>query len=186
MRAGAQTAQHVPTNTAPVAGADIAKELAEIVAAVARSQRDTEAAIRSKDVARLKTSVAVIARAERRGGELLVKLGGQFKPLPVSPADRKRWRQAAARSPTAFAAKLKRDVAKAVARISGNEAEAAVGNATPSRPPAPARPVKRPRPVSASQPPINKLSDWHQAADGSLTRTVTSVEDDVAAVPAGV
>jgi hypothetical protein len=182
-RTPAPTTRRALTNTAATVGGYGAKELAEIVAAVARSQRDTEAAIRSKDVARLKTAVSAIATAERRGGEILIKLGGSLTPLPMSRADRKRWRQAAARSPTAFDAKLKRDIGTALARISSNATSAATVDKAkpPSRPPAPARPVKRPRPVSASQPPINKLSDWHQEADGSLTRTVTSVEDDVAA-----
>jgi len=81
--------QQVPANTA-AAGGYAAKELAEIVAAVARSRRGTEAAIRSKDIARLKTAVAAIARAERRGGEILIKLDGSLKPLPVGQADRKR------------------------------------------------------------------------------------------------
>ena len=73
-RTPAPTTRHVPTNTAAAVGAEGAKELAEIVAAVARSQRDAEAAIRSKDIARLKTAVAATARAERRGGEILIKL----------------------------------------------------------------------------------------------------------------
>ena len=129
-------------------------------------------------------AVAILAR---RSGDLLVNLGGQFKPLPVSQADRKRWRQAAARSPKAFDAKLKRDIATALARISSNATSAATVDKAkpPSRPPVPARPVKRPRPVSASQPPINKLSGWRQETDGSLSRTVTSVEDAAAAAPAG-
>jgi hypothetical protein len=162
----------VPTNTAAAVGAHGAKELAEIVAALTRSQRDAEAVIRSKDVARLKTAVAVIAHAERRGGELLVKLGGQFKPLPVSPADRKRWRKAAVRSPMAFEAKLKRDVAKALARI-----DPAAGKATSSRPPALARSPAKRSPSTSPREPHVKLSDWHREADGSLTRTLTSVDD---------
>jgi hypothetical protein len=177
--APAPTTRHVPTNTAAAVGAHGAKELAEIVAAVTRSQRDAEAAIRSKDVARLKTAVAVIAHAERRGGELLVKLGGQFKPLPVSPADRKRWREAAARTPAAFDAKLKRDIATALARIGGNAATAVNKAKPPSRPPKP--------PSALTAPHLQaKLSDWHQEPDGSLTRTLTTVaKDDAATAPAG-
>jgi hypothetical protein len=173
----------VPTNTAAAVGAHGAKELAEIVAAVTRSQRDAEAAIRSQDVARLKRAVAVIAHAERRGGELLVKLGGQFKPLPIGQADRKRWRQAAARSPKAFDAKLKRDVATALARISSNTTSTATVDKAkpPSRPPAPAR-----SPAKASpREPNAKLSDWQREPDGSLTRTLTSAEGDTTAAPAG-
>jgi hypothetical protein len=162
-----------------------AKELAEIVAVVARSQRDIEAAIRSKDASRMKMAITAIARAERRGGEILAELKGQS--LPISLADRKRWREAAARSPKAFEVELRRDVAKAQARISGNGASAvAVDKAKPSsRPPAPAQsPAKR---FGAGTPREShtKLSDWHQEADGSLTRTVTSGEDAAAAAPAG-
>src|SRR6516164_5021817 len=124
-RVPAQTARHVPTSSAPVAEADVAKELAKIVAAVARSRRDVEAAIASKNAARLKAAVAAVAAAERCGGEILNKLAGSLKPLPVSQADRKRWRQAAARSPTAFDAKLKRDIATVLARISSNATSAA-------------------------------------------------------------
>jgi hypothetical protein len=187
-RVPVQTTRHMLTNRAAAAGKDSVRELAGIVSTVAAATERLAMAARSKDVAGIKAAVSAIATAERRGGEILIKLGGSLKPLPVSQADRKRWRQAAARSPTAFDAKLKRDIATALARISSNATSAATMDKArpPSRPPAPARPVKRPRPVSASQPPINKLSGWHQEADGSLTRTVTSVEDDVAAVPAGV
>jgi len=185
-RVPAQTARHVPTSSAPVAEADVAKELAKIVAAVARSRRDVEAAIASKNAARLKAAVAAVAAAERCGGEILNKLAGSLKPLPVSQADRKRWRQAAARSPTAFDAKLKRDIATALARISGNAADTAAENKAkpPSPPPAPVRPLKRPSAATAPQLHA-KLSDWHQEADGSLTRTLTSAEGDRAAAPAG-
>jgi len=182
-RTPAPTTPHVPTNTTATVGAEGAKELAEIVAAVARSQRDAEAAIRSKDVARLKMAVIAIARAERRGGEILIKLDGSLKPLPVGQADRKRWRKAAARSPTAFDAKLKRDVAKALARISSNATSAATVDKAkpPSRPPAPAK-----RPSAATAPQLHaKLSGWQKDADGSLTRTLTSAEGDTAAAPAG-
>jgi hypothetical protein len=54
---------------APAAGSDSAKELAEIVAAVACSQRDAGAAIGNKDAARLKAAMTAIAHAERRGGQ---------------------------------------------------------------------------------------------------------------------
>ena len=182
-RTPAPTMRHVPTNTTAAVGAHGAKELAKIVVAIARSQRDAEAAIRSKDVARLKMAVIAIARAERRGGEILIKLDGSLKPLPVGQADRKRWRKAAARSPTAFDAKLKRDVAKALARISSNATSAATVDKAkpPSRPPAPAK-----RPSAATAPQLHaKLSGWQKDADGSLTRTLTSAEGDTAAAPAG-
>jgi hypothetical protein len=45
----------------------------------------------------------------------------------------------------------------------------------------PRSPAKKPR-VTPLQ---GKLSNWHKEADGSLSRTLTSVEDDAAAVPAG-
>ena len=182
-RTPAPTMRQGPTNSTAAVGVEGAKELAKIVAAVARSQRDAEAAIRSQDVARLKRAVAVIAHAERRGGELLVKLGGQFKPLPIGQADRKRWRQAAARSPTAFDA-LKRDIATVLARISSNTTSAATVDKAkpPSRPPAPAK-----RPSTATAPQLHaKLSDWQKDADGSLTRTLTSAEGDTTAAPAGL
>jgi hypothetical protein len=174
----------VPTNTATVAGKDGAKELAEIVAAVARCRRDAEAAIASKDAARLKTAVAAIATAERRGGEILIKVGGRLKPLPVSQAVRKRWREAAARSPKAFEMKLRRDVAKAVARIGGDAVDAATMNKAKShsRPPVSTR---LPAKSSSREPPHAKLSNWHQEPDGSLTRTLTSVEGDAVGAPAG-
>jgi hypothetical protein len=172
-RTPAPTTRQVPTNTAAAAvGADGAKELAEIVAAVVRGRRDADAAIASKDAARLKTAVAAIATAERCGGEILIKLDGSLKPLPVSQVDRKRWRQAAARSPKAFDAKLKRDIATALARISSNTTSAATVDKAkpPSRPPAPTE-----RPSAATAPQLHaKLSDWQKDADGSLTRTLTS------------
>jgi hypothetical protein len=65
-RTPAPTTRHVPTNTA-AAGVDGAKELAEIVAVVARSQRDIEAAIRGKDASRMKMAMTAITRAERSG-----------------------------------------------------------------------------------------------------------------------
>lgn len=183
-QAAKPAARTPPAPVESAAGTNV-EELKKLAAEVARLNGLIKA---EKNAATIKDHVAALLRAERRGGEILIKLGGSLKPLPMSQADRKRWRQAAARSPTAFDAKLKRDIATALARISSNATSAATVDKAkpPSRPPAPARPVKRPRPVSASQPPINKLSDWHQEADGSLTRTVTSVEDDVAAVPAGV
>jgi hypothetical protein len=124
--------------------------------------------------------VAAIARAERHGGEILIKLDGSLKPLPVGQADRKRWRQAAACSPKAFEMKLRRDIAKALAQIGRKETGVAVDRAPRSRPPAPARPVKQPSVHTAPQLQA-KLSDWHQEADGSLTRTLTSAESDTAA-----
>ena len=173
-RPPAPIARQAPTNTAPALGADGARELAEIAAVLARSQRDIEAAIRSKDTSRMKMAMTAIARAERRGGELLAELKGQS--LPISLADRKRWREAAARSPKAFEVKLRRDIAKALAQISRNGTNAAAAKAKPpSRPPAPARS----RELHA------KLSGWHQEPDGSLTRTLTSAEDNAAAAPAG-
>jgi hypothetical protein len=184
-RTPAPTMRHVPTNTTAAVGSEGAKELAKIVAAVARSQRDAEAAIRSKDGARLKTAVAAIARAERQGGEILIKLGGGFKPLPVSQADRKRWREAAARSPKAFAVKLRHDVAKAQAQINGTGANLAAADKAK---PAPARPAKQVKPPSALTAPHlqAKLSTWHREPDGSLSRTLTTVaKDDAAAAPAG-
>jgi hypothetical protein len=176
----APIARQAPTNTAPAPGADGAKELAEIAAVLARSQRDIQAAIRSKDTSRMKMAMTAIARAERRGGELLIELKG--KSLPISLADRKRWREAAARSPKAFEVKLRRDIVEAQARING--AGVAVDKAKPpSRPPAPAHsPAK-----SSSREPHTKLSSWHQEPDGSLSRQLTSGAADQAAVgaPAG-
>ena len=142
-RTPAPTMRQGPTNSTAAVGVEGAKELAKIVAAVARSQRDAEAAIRSKDIARLKTAVAAIARAERRGGEILIKLDGSLKPLPVGQADRKRWRQAAARSPKAFEMKLRRDFAKALAQIGRKETGVAADRAPRSRPPAPMTPPRR-------------------------------------------
>jgi hypothetical protein len=99
----------------------------------------------------------------------------------VSEADRKRWRQAAARSPKAFEVKLRRDIVKAQARISGNGVGAAVNKAKPlSRPPAPAQSPAKP----SSRQLHPKLSDWHQETDGSMSRTLTS-EDTAAAAHAG-
>jgi hypothetical protein len=171
-RTPAPTTRRALTNTAATVGGYGAKELAEIVAAVVRGRRDADAAIASKDAARLKTAVAAIATAERCGGEILIKLDGSLKPLPVSQVDRKRWRQAAARSPKAFDAKLKRDIATALARISSNTTSAATVDKAkpPSRPPAPTK-----RPSAATAPQLHaKLSDWQKDADGSLTRTLTS------------
>jgi hypothetical protein len=130
----------------------------------------------------LNAAVAAIAHAERRGGDLLVKLGGRLRPLRVSRADRQRWCAAAARSAKAFEAKLQRDVAKAVARISGDGEDATVEKVTPSRPPTSSRsPAKRSRVASPPPPRVNKVSDWHTEADGSLTRTVTTENDAAAA-----
>ena len=100
----------------------------------------------------------------------------------MSEADRKRWRQAAARSPKAFEVKLRRDVAKAVTSISGHGAGAAVDKAKPfSRPPAPARSPAKP----SSRELHAKSSGWHQEPDGSLTRTLTSEDTAATAAPAG-
>ena len=159
-----------------------AKELAVIVSTVAAASARLAKATRSKDVASVRTAMLAVATAERRGGELLVKLGGRLKPLPIGHTDRKRWRQAAVRSAKAFAAKLQRDVAKTLARI----------DAMPSRPPAPTRsPAKRPHaapspPRTAPSPPRTTVSAWRQDADGGLVRTVGAVDaDKTAAAHAG-
>jgi hypothetical protein len=180
MKKSAPARRHAPTNSAAQAGADGAKELVEIAGVLARSQRDIEAAIRSKDTSRMKMAMTAIARAERRGGEILAELKGQS--LPISLADRKRWREAAARSPKAFEVKLRRDVAKAQARINGTGTDTAA--AKPKRPRSPAKTLAPAK--SSSRESHTKLSSWHQEPDGSLSRQLTSVaEDQVAAAPAG-
>jgi hypothetical protein len=79
----APAARQAATNTETAAEADGAKELAEIVAVLARSRRDIEAAVRSKDASRMKMAVTAIARAERRGGEILTELKGQSLPISL-------------------------------------------------------------------------------------------------------
>jgi len=185
-RATADREKPKPVYTPATPSVDAAKQLAEIIAAIARSRRNVEAAIAGKDVAKLKTAMAAIASGERCGGEILIKLGGELKPLPVSPADRKRWRQAAARSPKAFDVKLRRDLSRALLQIGAKPADAAATDkAKPqSRPPAPARsPVK---PARRERQLRSKLSSWREEPDGSLSRTLTAVtEGDAAAALAG-
>jgi hypothetical protein len=85
-RAAPDTQKRSAPHRAAVAGESgndgSAKELVEIVAVLARSQRDIGAAIRSKDTSRMKMAMTAIARAERRGGELLVKSGGGLSRCP--------------------------------------------------------------------------------------------------------
>jgi hypothetical protein len=164
-----------PTTAPAKPGNDVA-ELAKIVASVAETADLVAAAMREKDAEKLRAAIAARAHAERRAGRVLIALAGK-KPLPgVSKIESRRWRRAATLVPDALEARIGRATRKALKAISssGAAAVAAIG----ARPKEKA-PKKRRNRTSLANMPRQKmeLTPWQKGPDGSLSRTLTAVDD---------
>jgi hypothetical protein len=161
--------------TAPAKAGNGVDELAKIVAEIAETTHLVAIATRAKDAEQLRAAIATRARAERRGGALLIEMAGK-KPLPgVSKIESRRWRRVALLVPDEFEARIERATRKALA---GGAAVAAPEKGT-------MRAVRRKTTAAAVGRPTMKFSPWQQDADGSLSRTVTAVDGDAATSTAG-
>jgi hypothetical protein len=173
----ARPAAVMPT-TAPAKPGNGVDELAKIVAATAETADLVTAATRDKDAVKLRAAIAIRAQAERRGGALLIALAGK-KPLPgVSKMESRRWRRVASLVPDEFEARIERATRKALKVISSGVAVAAIG-ARPKE----QVPKKRRNRTSLANMPRQKmeLTPWQKGPDGSLSRTLTAVDDAGAA-----
>ena len=111
---------------APAKPRNAAGQLAKIAATIAEAADLVATATRDKDAEKLKAAIADRARAERRGGLLLIALAGRVKPLPgVSKLEAKRWRRAAVLSEKDFEGKIQRAQRKAVTAIGARPKEKA-------------------------------------------------------------
>ena len=179
-----ETAKTKPKTTAAPARPDQAavEELKKIVGLVAEATAEEVAAMHDKNPARLKAAMAAVARAERAGGECLIRMAGKVRPLPgISKIEAKRWRRAAGLSEKDFEGKLQRAQSTAVAAISSG----GVTLRPPKKVSAPpkARPDARHLPPRRRENPstfplrlATKLTPWKKDAAGVLSRTLTAVD----------
>ncbi len=164
-----------PTTAPAKPGNDVA-ELAKIVTEVAECADQVAAAMRDKDAEKLRAAIDRRVHAERRGGALLLALNGKMRLPGVSKMDSRRWRRAATIVPDALEARIGRATRKALkAMSSSGAAVAAIG----ARPKEQAPKKRRRNRTSLANMPRHKmeLTPWQKGPDGSLSRTLTAVDD---------
>jgi hypothetical protein len=142
-----------------------AAELSKVVAVIADAAAQEAAAVRDKDVEKLKGAVSARIGAERRAGQLLVLLAGRLRPLRgISKVQSKKYRRDADLTDEEFAGKVLRAQRRAVQSLGAPAKK-------PAKKPAPAKRLPRSPPRLAMQ-----ISDWREEPDGSRSRSVTAVD----------
>jgi hypothetical protein len=140
-------------------------ELAQIAAAVAKADRAVAAATSAKNIQALKAAIAEKWNRMREGGQLLRKLAGSVRRLPVDQVASRHMRRSAKLSAADFASKIARFQAKAIA---------AMGSAAPS--PSPSKPK---RPSEAAPAHVkNQIGKWRRDSAGAMSREIVGVVDD--------
>jgi len=184
---GVTKRQSAQAPAAQATKADSARELTEVVAAIGEANKQVETARRGKDVAAIKEAVSSMMMLEQRGGKLLTVLGGRVKPLPVTKADRKRWKETSMMTAVQLERKLKRAMKKALTGIDGagpgagniGAASSGVSNKNIHAPSARLRGRQRHEAAPRLQ---VKLTGWRKDSHGILSRKLTSVEIEGAKV----
>jgi hypothetical protein len=154
-------------------------ELPKIVSEIAECADLVAAAMRDKDAEKLRAAIDRRVHAERKGGQALIALAGK-KALPgVSKIQSRRWRRVALLVPDDFEARIGRATRTAMKAMSSSGTAVAAIGARPQE----KAPKRRRNKTSLEAMPRQKmaLTPWQKEPDGSLSRTLTAVDDAGAA-----